>query len=409
MKQQLTEYFEYIKTIYINEFRKYMTEETFNKINGFHDVIELDAEREFKIIQNDKITFNLDLETYIEENKLKDIASMSDLDENSKRYVQYLLDNAHNIYELVKNHLLYQIIIYFTQTKDDVISLGTAKIICDKLVQKYKLPYEDIIPSKEKEIASYEDAQKKTEHLETIKKLKSAREKYYEIEDKYQHIDITFFDNYLGSYLDAKEIRALDDADGKSRFTSRTSPSQMIMTHRLRYIAKDEQAKEGEAKYIFYVSGTNYSTHYSQSGQYQVFSEKEFLGQVKINSPFLGGFFSFVSSVWGLLILIMIPALYLIITSGRDLIKSLKEKEEQEEAYAQYGISSTSLEGISKEDQERLKAEMLEEILYGKKDETKQEVVKETKEENPALEGISKEDQERLKAEMLAEMLNEKK
>ncbi len=268
---------------------------------------------------------------------------------------------------------------------------------------------DETLTAKEKEIASYEDAQKKTEHLETIKKLKSAREKYYEIEDKYQHIDITFFDNYLGSYLDAKEIRALDDADGKSRFTSRTSPSQMIMTHRLRYIAKDEQAKEGEAKYIFYVSGTNYSTHYSQSGQYQVFSEKEFLGQVKINSPFLGGFFSFVSSVWGLLILIMIPALYLIITSGRDLIKSLKEKEEQEEAYAQYGISSTSLEGISKEDQERLKAEMLEEILYGKKDETKQEVVPETKEENPALEGISKEDQERLKAEMLAEMLNEKK
>ena len=155
MKQQLTEYFEYIKTIYINEFRKYMTEETFNKINGFHDVIELDAEREFKIIQNDKITFNLDLETYIEENKLKDITSLNDLNDASKHYVQYLLDNEHNIYEIVKNQLLYQIIIYFTQNKDDVISLGTAKIICDKLVQKYKLPYEDIIPSKEKEIALF--------------------------------------------------------------------------------------------------------------------------------------------------------------------------------------------------------------------------------------------------------------
>ena len=155
MKQQLTEYFEYIKTIYINEFRKYMTEETFNKINGFHDVIELDAEREFKIIQNDKITFNLDLETYIEENRLKDEASLIDLNDESKKYIEYLIGNENNVYEVVKNELLHQMIIYFLQNKNDVITLGTASIICDKLVEKYKLPYENIIPSKEKDITLF--------------------------------------------------------------------------------------------------------------------------------------------------------------------------------------------------------------------------------------------------------------
>lgn len=155
IKQQLTEYFEYIKTIYINEFKKYMNEETFNKINGFHDVIELNDERTFKIIQNDKIIFNLDLKNYIDENRLKEESSLNDLNEESKNYVTYLINNENNVYEVIKNKLLYEIISYFLQAKDDVITIGTAKIICDKLAEKYKLPYENIISSKEKEIALF--------------------------------------------------------------------------------------------------------------------------------------------------------------------------------------------------------------------------------------------------------------
>ena len=155
IKQQLTEYFEYIKTIYINEFKKYMNEETFSKINDFHDVIELNEERSFKVMQSDKITFNLDLKTYIDENRLKDEASLIDLNDESKKYIEYLIGNENNVYEVVKNELLHQMIIYFLQNKNDVITLGTARIICDKLVEKYKLPYENIIPSKEKDITLF--------------------------------------------------------------------------------------------------------------------------------------------------------------------------------------------------------------------------------------------------------------
>ena len=227
---------------------------------------------------------------------------------------------------------------------------------------------------------------------------------------KESHIDMTFFDNYTGSYTKAQEIPEL-----ASVYNEETSNVQTVMTHRLRYILVNEDVELGLGRYLFYVAGTNISEHQSGAGQYQVFSEKELLGVVKINSPVLGGFFSFVASPWGLLVLLLIPAMYLIVTSGMDIIRALKEKDKEDESYVMAGgpdNPDSSLAGFSKEDQERLKAEMLQEMLYGKKDDTvdsKTPVIKEepTVDENSTLNDISSDDQERLKAEMLAEMMKE--
>lgn len=220
---------------------------------------------------------------------------------------------------------------------------------------------------------------------------------------KESHIDITFFDSYTGSYEKAQNIPEL-----ASTYYEETSNVNTVMTHRLRYIDYREDVELGKGRYIFYVAGTNISEHQSGAGQYQVFSEKELLGVVKINSPVLGGFFGFVASPWGLLILLLIPAMYLIFTSGMDIIRAVKQKDEEEEALAISGDSS--LAGFSKEDQERLKAEMLQEILYGKKDDASSISPREEKvEEDSSLKDISKDDQERLKAEMLAEMMKEDK
>ena len=101
-----------------------------------------------------------------------------------------------------------------------------------------------------------------------------------------------------------------------------------------------------------------------------LFTEKQCLGEVKINSAFLGGIFSFVGSPFGLLILLLIPAGYLIVTSGIDIYKALEEKEKLEEEQT---TSSSSGEGgkldtLSEADRERLKQELLEEMLNKKKE-----------------------------------------
>ena len=101
--------------------------------------------------------------------------------------------------------------------------------------------------------------------------------------------------------------------------------------------------------------------------QYQAFTEKELLGRVKVNSPFLGGVFGFVSSIWGLLILLLIPSFYLIITSVIDIFKAYKEPEEVSE-----GPKEEKTNGeveLSEEDKKRLKEELLKEMINKKKGE----------------------------------------
>ena len=75
------------------------------------------------------------------------------------------------------------------------------------------------------------------------------------------------------------------------------------------------------------------------------------------------------SSVWGLLILLLIPALYLIITSVIDIFKAYKEPETEGESSTSNGeanSNSGTLE-LSEADKKRLKEELLEEMLNKKK------------------------------------------
>ena len=187
-----------------------------------------------------------------------------------------------------------------------------------------------------------------------------------------KHIDVTFFDVYTAytEYTTPLETPEL---------TTRTPQAQYPITHRVREIHKnaDPNVKLGQGKYTFIVSGINqYSENLGSDGvtpvtinQYQVFTEKELLGRVVVGSAFLGGIFSFVSSIWGLLILLLIPAFYLIITSVIDIFKAYKEPEEATAAASNNG-ETTSNSGtleLSEEDKKRLKEELLEEMLNKKK------------------------------------------
>ena len=152
------------------------------------------------------------------------------------------------------------------------------------------------------------------------------------------------------------------------------APGYPIITHRVREIQLNEGVEKGKGKYTIIAAGINNSVASATDAQgniyqYQAFSEKALLGRVVIGSAFLGGIFSFVSSIWGLLILLLIPAFYLIITSVIDIFKAYKEPEEAPAGASNNG-ETTSNSGtleLSEEDKKRLKEELLEEMLNKKK------------------------------------------
>lgn len=215
-----------------------------------------------------------------------------------------------------------------------------------------------------------------TDSMEPEYKVKTAIITYLEDADKiyksYQagkDVDVTFFDAYQG---ENEYTKPTDHPE----LTRRTSATQYPMTHRVQEIHVNENLKKGEGRYTFITSGINRRSEYLgwHEGdpdividQYQVFTEKELLGRVKVNSPFLGGVFGFVSSIWGLLILLLIPSFYLIITSVIDIFKAYKEPEEIPE-----GPKEENKNGeveLSEEDKKRLKEELLKEMINKKKGE----------------------------------------
>ena len=145
--------------------------------------------------------------------------------------------------------------------------------------------------------------------------------------------------------------------------------SNAPMTHRLREIHIDQNKDVGQGHYIFVASGINTGGDYAKEGQYQVFTEKEYLGTVKSSNAGLGKFMNFVSSAWGLIILLLIPGIYLIVISSIDIFKAVKAQEEGEASAIDSHLNNENhLSNISSADRERLKNELLEEMIREKKE-----------------------------------------
>ena len=195
-------------------------------------------------------------------------------------------------------------------------------------------------------------------------------DKLYQMYLEGKKIDVTFYyDNT--TYLPAARPQKPEN----QVLTQCIEPEKYpIITHRVREIQVNEGVEKGNGRYIIFAAGINDGVAAATDSngniyQYQAFTEKAFLGRVVIGSAFLGGIFSFVSSIWGLLILLLIPAFYLIITSVIDIFKAYKEPEEAKEAVSSNGEATTNsgtLE-LSEEDKKRLKEELLEEMLNKKK------------------------------------------
>lgn len=168
--------------------------------------------------------------------------------------------------------------------------------------------------------------------------------------------DITFANVDAGVTFipDTPEYR-----DGQRVVTNR------IMTHRLMEMHVQENVEYGKGKYIFVTAGINDQGEQSKKGQYQIFTEHEYLGTVKVTNAFLGRVFNFIVSPVGLIIMLLVPAAYLIIVSSIDIYKAMKQSEEENAVAAnQTGKLST----VSEKDRERLKKELLEEMRQKRKE-----------------------------------------
>ena len=155
--------------------------------------------------------------------------------------------------------------------------------------------------------------------------------------------------------------------------------SNRVMTHRLVEMHYDPLIPYGQGQYVFVTAGINTHTideetgqqvtNYARAGQYQIFTENQYLGEVKVSNQFLGKVFNFIVSPIGLIILLLVPAAYLIVVSCIDIFRALKESENEENAQTYNGEGK--LASISDADRERLKKELLEEMISKKKEHKK--------------------------------------
>lgn len=147
-----------------------------------------------------------------------------------------------------------------------------------------------------------------------------------------------------------------------------------IMTHRLKEMAVNEDKELGTGRYIFVTSGINDGGDYSKRGQYQVFTEREYLGTVVISNQFLGKIFNFIVSPIGLLVLLLVPALFLIVTSTIDIFKAMKQSEEENAAIASSAASGVNrISSMSDAQKEILKKQLLEEMKAKRKEKKEHE------------------------------------
>ncbi len=175
-------------------------------------------------------------------------------------------------------------------------------------------------------------------------------------------IDVTFFN----TGVDASDIKP-DDPE----FTNQTDPVYWPMTHRLREVHVRENVEYGNGKYVFVASGINKESVKYSPNQYQVFTEKEYLGTVKVTNSFAGHTMKFISSPIGLIILLLIPAAYLIVVSSLDIFKAVKEEETKAENNVK--LEGDHLSNLSEKERQRLKDELLEEMIKAKKEGKKDE------------------------------------
>ncbi len=155
------------------------------------------------------------------------------------------------------------------------------------------------------------------------------------------------------------------------------------MTHRLISVTYSEERQHDsilgvDYNYTFVAHGINKTSEWCKgtggyndcTGQHQEFHEDAIIGRVTRKSPVM----TFATSIWGLLVLLLIPCMYLIISSVLDIFRAIKDDDEvpaEGQVVGEAGegepANKDPLAGLSEKEKEKLKKQMLDEMLGKKK------------------------------------------
>ena len=190
-------------------------------------------------------------------------------------------------------------------------------------------------------------------YREDVRKLKPRFDSLKEDE----FIDVAFFNT--NPYLDFEP----DTEIYKRENGGECITTDLVVTHRIIELHEDTSVEYGKGRFVFVCAGINHNGEYAKMHQYQIFTEKQYLGEVVVNNLVLGKVFQFVASPFGLLIMLIVPAAYLIVTSSIDIIREMNRFDEE----SGNGEGVGGLSNLSAEDKERLKRELLDEMIAEKK------------------------------------------
>lgn len=150
---------------------------------------------------------------------------------------------------------------------------------------------------------------------------------------------------------------------------------EVSMTHRIQEVVKYSTPQVDSItgntyQYTFTAHGINTQSEWCKgaggymdcTSQTQTFNDYDLIGRVVRKSYFM----TFATSIWGLLVLLLVPCMYLIIASVIDICKALDDKEEEVPAEGEppkIGTKDDPLAGLSEKEKEKLKKQMLDEML----------------------------------------------
>ena len=150
VQNDLRQYFDYIKDVYLKNFDKILNDKIKNTIqNKKSDDIEYDMDTDFSMKVNGTIHYRLNVDSFIENNHLLE-ENLDELGEKERERVHYIIKHKENNVEIVKDTLLENMFLLFMPNRD-ILSCGMSTYLAESFSKKYHFNYFNLY-EKEKEV-----------------------------------------------------------------------------------------------------------------------------------------------------------------------------------------------------------------------------------------------------------------
>ena len=138
VREDIKQYFNYIKQMYLKTFDKYLTDKTKNRIiNMSYEDIECDLESDFDMRVNGTIHYKLNINSFIENNNLLN-EDLKDLSIEEQENVKYLIKNKDNVNQIVKDTVLESVFLLFMPNRD-VLACGLSTYLAKRIAPQCNL------------------------------------------------------------------------------------------------------------------------------------------------------------------------------------------------------------------------------------------------------------------------------